>query len=145
MYPREPDQTYGATVNSWMRDNISAADAYAPAFTVSANDPSRFSSNKIFAQQTHPVGTASGLAPAFQTPMVSGSLATQFREATHPYSRQVGRSRRMSAARFPPSPAPTFVGNGNVFSEGETDQFADTRPVFADAIPLDNYGYRQPV
>ena len=52
MYPREPDQTYGATVNSWMRDNISAADAYAPAFTVSANDPSRFSSNKIFACTT---------------------------------------------------------------------------------------------
>ena len=152
MYPHETYQTNGATVNSWMRGTASAVDATAPAATVSVSDRGNLFSNTVFAQQTHPVGTMSGMAPALQnfaTPMVSGSLESRFlRDPTHPISHQVHRSRRVPAAIFPPSPAPNFPGTGNVFSGGERSFAANVRPAltsnlrpaYASAVPLHEYG-----
>ena len=120
MFPHRTYQTNGATVNSWVRGSASAVDASAPVATVSANDHQDFLSNPIFTQQTHPVGTMGGMAPAMHThatPMVSGSLASHFRGTTHPLHDQVHRSRRLPTAIFPPSPGPNFPGAGNVFSE----------------------------
>ena len=67
MYSHETYQTNGVTVNSWMRGTASAVDATAPAATVSANDRGNLFSNTVFTQQTHPVGTMSGMTP---TPIV---------------------------------------------------------------------------
>ena len=143
MYPREPDQTHGATVNSWMRGNASAADAFAPAFTVSANDP-----RKIFLTRS-----------LHNRRILSARLAAWHPLFEHLWwvvrlHRNLAKQRILTLVRWAVRAACQrqdfrlvrhliLSAMATFFLRGGANQFADC-PIYANAVPLDDFRYGRP-